>query len=311
LTTIQAQTGLERVLAVLEVEPEIKEQPNPVHLENIQGRVEFRNVFFGYEDNADVLHGLSLSAEPGQTVALVGPSGSGKTTIMNLLTRFYDPRSGSIYIDGQDLRTLHLKTFRSQLGIVLQDPFLFSGTIEENIRYGRPDASHEEVMQAAAEANALEFIEHLPEGFNTAVGERGGLLSGGQRQRISIARALLKRPRILILDEATSSLDNQSEQLVQEAMDRLMEGRTVFVIAHRLSTIQNADKIVVLQSGKAVEEGTHEELLANEGLYRRLYRTTRMADMRRQRQKQAAAEKKAAPDSPAHDSDETHGQAIA
>ncbi len=285
ITTIQAQTGLERVLAVLEVEPEIVEPDNPIVLNDIQGYAEFREVYFGYEEGTDVLHGLNLKATPGQMVALVGPSGSGKTTVMNLLTRFYDPRKGSVLIDGHDLRSLHLKSFRSQLGIVLQDPFLFSGTIEENIRYGRPEASHEEVLEAAEQANALEFIEQLPEGFNTAVGERGGLLSGGQRQRISIARALLKRPTILILDEATSSLDNESERLVQEAMDRLMKGRTVFVIAHRLSTIQNADKIVVMQKGKVVEEGSHEELLEHEGLYKKLYRSTRMAEHKRERER--------------------------
>lgn len=305
LTTIQAQTGLERVLAVLEVDPEIKEPANPYYLKDPKGDVEFRNVFFAYEEGTDVLRGLNLKAGTGQTVALVGPSGSGKTTVMNLLTRFYDPHKGAIYIDGHDLRSLHLKTFRSQLGIVLQDPFLFSGTIEENIRYGRPDATHEEVLEAAAEANALEFIEQLPDGFNTAVGERGGLLSGGQRQRISIARALLKRPRILILDEATSSLDNESERLVQEAMDRLMHGRTVFVIAHRLSTVQNADKIVVMQLGKVVEEGTHEELLNVDGLYRKLYRSTRMAEFRRRRQAQGDD---AQPGPQQHDD---HGQAIA
>jgi subfamily B ATP-binding cassette protein MsbA len=290
LTTIQAQTGLERVLAVLEVDPEVKEDEHPIHHKKIKGHVEFEDVRFAYDEGPEVLHGVSLTAEAGQTVALVGPSGSGKSTAINLLTRFYDPAGGKIKIDDYDLRRLHLKTYRSQIGIVLQDPFLFSGTIEDNIRYGRPDATYEEVCEAADQANAMEFIEELPDQFNTLVGERGGLLSGGQRQRISIARALLKRPKILILDEATSSLDTQSEGLVQEAMDRLMSGRTVFVIAHRLSTVRNADKIIVMRKGKVVQEGTHDELLEVEGLYRRLYRGAEIKQRRKKRDAHETAE---------------------
>ncbi|MCX7016300.1 MAG: ABC transporter ATP-binding protein [Candidatus Sumerlaeota bacterium] len=281
LAIISAQTGLERVLAVMAVEPEIKEKPKARVLKDIKGNVEFRDVHFEYETDKEVLRGVSLTARPGEMLALVGPSGSGKTTTINLLTRFYDPRSGAILVDGHDLRDLNLKAYRQHLGIVLQDPFLFSGTIEDNIRYGRPEATAEEVIEAAEQANAMEFITELPEGMDTLVGERGGLLSGGQRQRISIARALLKRPKILILDEATSSLDTESERLVQEAMDRLMYGRTVFVIAHRLSTVQNADKIIVMQKGLVVQQGTHEELIETEGLYQRLYRGSTTQPVRR------------------------------
>jgi len=288
LTVISAQTGLERVLAVLEVDPEIKEPAKPLRFD-IRGRVEFRDVRFAYVEGKEVLHGINLAVEPGQMIALVGPSGSGKSTMINLLTRFYDVKSGAIFIDGHDVRTLSLKNYRSQIGIVLQDPFLFSGTIEDNIRYGRPDATKDETLEAARQANVMEFIDDLPEGLETLVGERGGLLSGGQRQRISIARALLRRPKILILDEATSSLDNESERLVQEAMDRLMAGRTVFVIAHRLSTVQNSDKIVVMKGGNIVEEGTHEELLARDTLYRRLYRGAKIQLARRKRDQEGAA----------------------
>jgi len=217
------------------------------------------------------LHDINLEAMPGEVVALVGPSGSGKTTVVNLLTRFYDPNEGRILIDGVDLRNLQLKSYRRHVGIVPQEPFLFSGTIQDNICYGKGWATADEVEEAASQANALEFINELPEGMETQVGERGSALSGGQRQRISIARALLKDPDILILDEATSSLDTKSEQLVQQALDRLMQGRTVFVIAHRLSTIQNADKIVVLNQGRIVEIGDHETLMAKGALYASLY----------------------------------------
>lgn len=295
LTIIQAQTGLERVLAVMEIDPEIKEPELPVSLPDIQGRVEFRDVRFSYDDETYVIDGISLEAKPGEMVAFVGPSGSGKTTMMNLLTRFYDVKDGAILIDGYDLRRLSLKEYRSQIGIVLQDPFLFSGTIEDNIRYGRPGASMAEVIEAAKQANAWDFIQELPEKMDTMVGERGGLLSGGQRQRISIARALLKRPKILILDEATSSLDTESERLVQEAMDRLMAGRTVFVIAHRLSTVRNADKIVVMKSGKVEQIGRHEELLAQPGMYRRLYRGAKIQMVRKKKEEEEKANEQPVP----------------
>ncbi len=286
LQVILAQTGLERVLAVLHVDPEVKSRPNAVVLSDVKGRVEFKDVHFSYDGQHEVVRGVSLTAEPGQMVALVGPSGSGKTTIASLLARFYEIDSGAILLDGRDIRDIDLMSYRSQFGIVLQDPFLFSGSIEDNIRYGKPDATQEEVLWAAEQANAMEFIKTLPEGIDTLVGERGGLLSGGQRQRISIARALIKRPKLLILDEATSSLDNESERLVQEAMDRLMAGRTVFVIAHRLTTVQNADQIVVMSKGKVVEVGPHEDLMRRNGLYSRLYRGAQIQVVRKQREKE-------------------------
>ena len=218
-----------------------------------------------------MLRGVTLEIEPGEVVALVGPSGAGKTSLANLIMRFYDPTEGRVAVDGHDLRQVTLHSLRSQIGLVPQETVLFGGTIGDNIRYGKMGASDDEVMAAARAANADQFIGELPQGYETEAGERGVKLSGGQRQRIAIARALLKDPRILILDEATSSLDAESEALVQEALERLMEGRTTLVIAHRLSTIRNADRIVVLDDGEVVEQGKHEELLAAGGVYRRLY----------------------------------------
>jgi subfamily B ATP-binding cassette protein MsbA len=209
---------------------------------------------------------------PGEKVALVGPSGSGKTTLVSLIPRFYDVAAGCIRIDGRDVRDVKVKSLRSHIGMVLQEPILFSGTIRENILYGRPSASDEEVMEASRAANALEFITTLPKGFDTEVGERGSCLSGGQKQRVTIARAFLKNPKILILDEATASLDPESECLIQAAMKRLVTGRTTFIIAHRLSTVINADRILVLSAGRVVESGTHHELIANNGLYRDFHR---------------------------------------
>jgi subfamily B ATP-binding cassette protein MsbA len=218
-----------------------------------------------------VLQDISLRAEPGRAVALVGPSGAGKSSLVMLIPRFFDPVAGRILLDGRDLRSISLRELRSQVGVVFQETLLFSGTVRDNIRYGDPAASDKEVVSAAEAANAAEFIAAFPDGYDTIVGERGVKLSGGQRQRIAIARALLKNPRILILDEATSSLDSESEALVQAALDRLMQGRTTFVIAHRLSTIVAADQILVIEQGRIVQRGTHQELLAESGLYRQLY----------------------------------------
>jgi len=272
---INARTGLERILNILSIKPKVVDRPNARQIEHIDGHVKLEDVRFRYETGPEVLHGINIEAMQGEVVALVGPSGSGKSTIVNLLTRFYDVTGGRILIDGNDLRDLQLRSYQQRVGIVLQEPFLFSGTIQDNISYGSEGASEEQVQEAARQANALDFISELPEGFDTQVGERGQLLSGGQRQRVSIARALLKDPDILILDEATSALDTQSEALVKQALDRLMAGRTVFVIAHRLSTIQNADKIVVLEKGNVVEMGRHEELVERGGLYSMLYAQTR------------------------------------
>ena len=228
-------------------------------------------VNFAYDSDVSVLDSVSLDASPGETIALVGPTGAGKTTIVGLLARFYDAQSGRITIDGQDLRDVTQNSLRSQMGTVTQDPFLFSGSVMDNIRYGRLDATDEEVFEAAKAANAHDFIEKMNEGYQTEVGERGGLLSQGQRQLIAIARALLADPRILILDEATASIDTRTEKLIQGALDRLLEGRTSFVIAHRLSTVRNADQTLVLEDGKIVERGKHQELLKKDGLYAELY----------------------------------------
>ncbi len=248
----------------------------------MQGDVRFEQVDFSYDGKTQVLHGITFQAERGQVVALVGPSGAGKTTIANVIPRFFDIQGGRITIDGCDIRHVQLKSWRDQIGIVLQEPILFSTTLRENIAYGRLTATQEELEAVARAANACEFIEHLPQGYDTLVGERGVKLSGGQRQRIAIARALLRNPRLLILDEATSSLDNESEHLVQQALERLLKDRTTIVIAHRLSTVQNADKIVVIEKGRVIEEGKHEELLAREGAYHRLYTRTFQMQVERQ-----------------------------
>jgi len=270
-SSTNARTGFERILSLLDTKPNIQEDANPVTLTKISGHVQFENVGFSYADRATIRN-FTLDVQPGEVIALVGPSGSGKSTMMSLLTRFYDATEGRILIDDVDVKRLKYDVYRQHLGIVLQENFLFSGTIEENIRYGRPEAPMEDVVRAAQLANALEFIKEMPGGFHGQVGQGGVSLSGGQRQRIAIARCILKDPKILIFDEATSALDNQSEALIQASMNTLMKGRTVFVVAHRLTTIQKANRIVVMDSGKIAEVGTHEELLQRKGAYYELYR---------------------------------------
>jgi len=265
-----AVTSAQRVFEVLDMVPEVVNRPGARPLPNIKGRVEFRNVTFSYEPGRPVLKNVSFVAEPGEMIGLVGPSGAGKSTTINLLCRFYDVDEGQILIDGVDIRDIELESYRSQLGVVLQEPFLFSGTVAENIAYGNPDASIYDIIRAAKAANAHQFIMTLPDAYDTMVGERGLRLSGGERQRISIARAILKDPRILILDEATSSVDTETERDIREAMERLIANRTTFAIAHRLSTLKNASRLIVLDNGEMVEEGTHEELLEKGGLFKKL-----------------------------------------
>jgi len=269
----QAIGATRRVFELLDTKPEIKDPENPEQLTNVRGHVRLNDVHFTYPDERamPVLKGISIEARPGEIIALVGPSGAGKSTLVALIPRFYDVSSGAIQIDGHDIRSLRLADLRSAVGMVPQETTLFGGPIRENIAYGKLNASDEEIHAVARAAHAHEFIAEFPDGYETIVGERGVKLSGGQRQRIAIARALLKDPAILILDEATSSLDSESERLVQDALETLMQGRTTFVIAHRLSTVRRADRIVVLDQGRIVEEGTHEQLLSNGGLYKRLH----------------------------------------
>ena len=267
----KALAAAERVFYIMDLTDTIPQKPDAITLPSVEGNVEFRHVSFAYNKGETILHDVSFSAKPGQAIALVGPSGAGKSTVASLLPRFYDVTEGAIFVDGHDVRDVTLASLREQVGIVPQETNLFNDTVYNNILYGRLDATRDEVIVAAKAANADEFIQQLPKGYDTQLGDRGVNISGGQRQRISIARAILKNPRILILDEATSALDTESERIVQEALDRLMVGRTSFVIAHRLSTIQNAAKIIVLDKGSIVEEGTHQQLMAKHGLYAHLH----------------------------------------
>lgn len=267
-------TGIERFQEIMDVVPDIKDSKNAKKMEHVKGAISFDHVSFEYpDDHVPVLEDINITVRPGERIALVGPSGGGKTTMCNLLPRFYDTTSGSITIDGQDIKNVTLQSLRSNIGVVQQDVYLFSGSVYENISYGCPGATREEVMEAAKLAGAHEFITELQDGYDTYVGERGVKLSGGQKQRISIARVFLKNPAILILDEATSALDNESEYLVSQSLEKLAVGRTTLTIAHRLTTIQGADRILVLAGNKIVEEGNHEQLLEKKGMYYQLYTT--------------------------------------
>lgn len=265
-------TGIERFGEIMDIEPEIKDTPGAKDIENVSGNLEFKDVWFRYQkDLPYVIKDFNLKVSPGESVAIVGPSGSGKTTICNLIPRFYEVTEGKILLDGTDTKDITLKSLRENIGIVQQDVYLFSGSILDNIRYGREDATFEEVVEVSKMAGAYEFIQEMPEGFDTHVGERGVKLSGGQKQRISIARVFLKNPKVLILDEATSALDNESELIVQQSLERLTHGRTTLTIAHRLTTVQNSDLILVMSEEGIVERGTHEELMAKKSYYYNLY----------------------------------------
>lgn len=265
-------TGFERFLEMLNIEPDIKDKEHAKKLEKVKGEIDFTNVSFQYEENTEkVLSHINLHVDAGEYVALVGSSGAGKSTLCSLIPRFYDVTGGTVKVDGMDIRDIRLKSLRNKIGIVQQDVYLFVGTVYDNIRYGKPDATEEEVIEAAKNANAHEFIMSLPDGYDTDIGQRGVKLSGGQKQRLSIARVFLKNPPILIFDEATSALDNESEKVVQDSLEKLAKNRTTFVIAHRLTTICNAKRILVLTENGIAEEGTHEKLLAKQGIYEKLY----------------------------------------
>lgn len=268
----RGMTGIERFCEIMDIKPDIKDSKNATDIENVKGQIEFRDVTFAYDDNQNVITDFSLKIDEGENIALVGPSGGGKTTISALIPRFYEISSGEILIDGKNINNITLSSLRSNIGTVAQDVYLFSGTIRENIAYGKADASLDEIIEAAKNAGAHEFISSLPVGYDSYVGERGVKLSGGQKQRISIARVFLKNPPILILDEATSALDNESERLVQASLERLAKGRTTITIAHRLTTIKNADRILVITENGIEESGSHKELLTKNGLYSEFYK---------------------------------------
>lgn len=265
-------TGIERFTEIMDENPDITDSPDAVEIENVQGEIEFRDVTFSYvKGEKEILSNLNLRIERGQNVAVVGPSGGGKTTLCNLIPRFYEPESGEILLDGNNIKDITLRSLRSNIGVVAQDVYLFSGTIRDNLIYGKADATDEEIVEAAKKAGAHDFISALPNGYDTYVGERGVKLSGGQKQRISIARVFLKNPPVLLLDEATSALDNESEKLVQESLERLAQGRTTLTIAHRLTTIRNADEIIVLTEDGIAEHGSHKELMQKGGIYSNMY----------------------------------------